>query len=101
MAKVWFVRRRGGEWIAPGGAPAYEQPLAGLIFPLDLGTHRRIEEAAIPEPSLPREDPSALQRVFVEVGSDDLKRHEFSGYEEGFYDSPFSPRTVTRRLPQA
>jgi hypothetical protein len=32
MARVWFVRRRGGQWVAPGGQPAFEMPLADLIF---------------------------------------------------------------------
>lgn len=98
MAKVWFVRRRGGEWIAPGGAPVCERALAELISPLDLATHRILEDKVTPEPALPAANPADLQRVFVEVTPDDLRGCEFSGYREGFYDSPYRPRTVAGRL---
>ncbi len=99
MAKVWFVKRRGEQWIAPGGAPACERPLRQVIFPLDLGTHRRlVDEEPVPEPGMPPEDPSRLQRVMVEVTAADLHDREFSGYEIAFYDSPYSPREVARRL---
>jgi hypothetical protein len=99
MARVWFVRRRGGQWIAPGGKPAFEMPLAELTFPLDLGTHRRGEgDPPVPAPDLPSEDPSALQRVLVEVEPKDLPGLEFSGYAPGIYDSPWSPREAARRL---
>lgn len=98
MAKVWFVRRRGGVWIAPGGAPFCERPLSSLIFPLDLGTHRGIEERVTPEPALPSANPAELERVFVEVGAEDLRGYDFSGYQQGFYDSPYSPGVVARKL---
>jgi hypothetical protein len=98
MAKVWFVRRRGGAWIAPGGAPFCERPLSSLIFPLDLGTHRGLEERVTPEPALPGVDPAELERVFVEVGAEDLRGYDFSGYQQGFYDSPYSPGVVARKL---
>ena len=76
MARVWFVRRHGGQWIAPGGMPAAEHPLSALIFPLDLGTHRRVtDEAPVAAPELPAEPPSALRRVFVEVDDE--------GYPDG------------------
>jgi hypothetical protein len=99
MARVWFVRRRGGEWVVPGGAPAYELPLAALVFPLDIGTHRTVsDDPPIPAPDLPPEDPAALQRVFVEVEPKDLTALDFTGYGVGFYDSPYSPREAVRRL---
>jgi len=99
MARVWFVRRQGGRWVAPGGQPAFDLPLADLIFPLDLATHRRVEDdLPVPAPDLPPEDPAVLHRVFVEVEPKDLQGLEFSGYAPGFYDSPFSPREAARRL---
>lgn len=99
MARVWFVRRLGGQWVAPGGRPAYELPLADLIFPLDLGTHRLLtDERPVPAPQLPAEDCSMLQRVFVEVEPQDLAPLEFTGYASGIYDSPYSPCEVGRRL---
>jgi hypothetical protein len=99
MARVWFVRRRGGQWAAPGARPAFELPLADLIFPLDLGTHRRVDgDPPVPAPDLPAEDPAALQRVLVEVEPKDLTNLEFSGYMPGIYDSPWSPPAAARRL---
>ena len=99
MARVWFVRRQGGVWVAPGGKPAAELPLAELIFPLDLGTHRRVDEdPPVPAPQLPPEDPATLQRVMVEVEPKDLDGLEFSGYAPGVYDSTYSPQEVARRL---
>lgn len=99
MARVWFVRRRGGQWIAPGGTPAAELPLAELIFPLDIGTHRCVSDAAlVPAPEEPPADPDALQRVFIEVDEADLEGQRFTGYQVGIYDSPYSPREVARRL---
>jgi hypothetical protein len=98
MARVWFVRRRGGQWIVPGGEPAYKRPLSALIFPLDLGTHRLlVSEAPTLAPALPPEDPKALQKVIVETTAEDLGE-EFSGYTVGYYDSPYSPREAVRRL---
>jgi len=99
MARVWFVRRQGGQWIAPGGAPAFELPLPSLIFPLDLGVHRTVStERPLPDPDLAAEDPSALQHVFVEVSAADLDGLIFTGYQPGFYDSPYSPSEAARRL---
>jgi hypothetical protein len=99
MARVWFVRRHGGQWIAPGGTPAAEHPLSALVFPLDLGTHRRVtDEAPMPAPELPAEPPSALRRVFVEVEPRDLDGLMLPGYGPGYYDSPYSPAEVARRL---
>ena len=99
MARVWFVRRRGGQWVAPGGTPAYELPLAALIFSLDLGTHRLVtDERPVPAPELAAEPPAELRRVFAEVEPKDLNGLEFTGYVAGFYDSPYSPREVVRRL---
>ena len=73
MARVWFVRRRGGEWVAPGGVPAYEVPLADIVFPLDIGTHRCVSnERPVPAPEEAAVEPAALQRVFVEVDPDEL-----------------------------
>jgi hypothetical protein len=100
MARVWFVRRRGAEWVAPrGGDPACERPLADLVFSLDLGTHRRLsDEAPVSAPSLPHVPPSDLSRVIVETTSGDLAEYPFSGYEVGYYDSPYSPFEAARRL---
>jgi hypothetical protein len=99
MARVWFVRRQGGQWIAPGGAPAFEMPLPALVFPLDLGVHRTVSnERPLPEPELAPEDPSALQRVFVEVDATDLDGLIFTGYQPGYYDSPYGPSEAARRL---
>lgn len=98
MARVWFVRRRGGQWIAPGGRPAYERPLAALVFPLDLGPHRLLtDDLPVGAPELPAEDPAKLAKVIVETSAEDLGE-EFSGYSVGYYDSPYSPREVVRRL---
>lgn len=99
MARVWFVRRRGGQWVAPGGKPAFELPLVDVIFPLDLGPHRLVaDDPPVPATDLPPEDPGALQKVMVEVEPKDLDNLEFSGYAAGVYDSPYSPREVARRL---
>ena len=99
MARVWFVRRRGGQWIAPGGAPAFEQPFAELIFPLDIGTHRAVSnEGPVPAADEPAVAPEALQRVFITVEAHDLEGLTFTGYRPGVYDSPYSPVEVTRRL---
>jgi hypothetical protein len=98
MARVWFARRRGGQWIAPGGRPAYERPLSALIFPLDLAPHRLlVDDFPVSAPELPGEDLAALEKVIVEIDAGDL-RAEFSGYSVGYYDSPYSPREAVRRL---
>lgn len=99
MARVWLVRRRGGQWVAPGGAPRLELPLAELIFPLDIGTHRRVaDDPPVPLADLPAEPPSALEKVLIEVEPRDLDALEFSGYSPGIYDSPYSPQEAVRRL---
>ncbi len=100
MARVWFVRRRGAQWVAPGGAPAFEAPLAEVMFPLDLGTHRSLDadEAPRPAPELGQEPPEALTRVVVEIGAEDVRDREFSGFQPGLYDSPLSPRAAAARL---
>lgn len=101
MAKVWFVRRLGNEWVAPGGQPAYEVPLSSLAFRLDLGPQRLlVDEIPKPAPHLPPEDPSRLTKVIVETVPADLDR-EFTWFQVGFYDSPFSPTEVSRRLEAA
>lgn len=99
MARVWFVRRRGGQWIAPGGTSAFERPFTELVFPLDIGTHRRVsDERPIPAPEEAAVAPSELEHVFVEVDGSDLDGVPFSGYAPGIYDSPYSPREAVRRL---
>lgn len=99
MARVWFVRRQGGLWVAPGGVPAYEMPLSALIFPLDIGTHRLVTgEAPVAAPALPAEAPQALTKVLIEAEPRDLTALEFSGYVAGVYDSPYSPAEAARRL---
>ncbi|MFN8642967.1 MAG: hypothetical protein U0802_15420 [Candidatus Binatia bacterium] len=99
MARIWFVRRRGGEWVAPGGVPAGEIPLADIIFPLDIGIHREASsEPLVPAPEEAAVEPSALQRVFVEVDAEDLVGLRFTGYRPGVYDSPYGPAEVARRL---
>jgi hypothetical protein len=99
MARVWFVRRRGGQWVAPGGKPAAELPLAELIFPLDIGTHRLVpDDPPVPDAQLAVEEPAALQRVLIEVEPKDLHELEFSGYRAGVYDSPYRPDDAAQRL---
>jgi hypothetical protein len=99
MAKVWLVRRRGGQWVAPGGAPAFEAPLAKIQFALDLGIHRRLDdETPLPAPELAPEPPESLERVMVEVGNDDLAQWTLSGFRPGVYDSALSPRAAADRL---
>jgi hypothetical protein len=99
MAKVWFVRRHGGRWIAPGGDPAFNLPLASIQFPLDLGPHRHLgDERPQPAPETAREDPASLQRVMVELFDADLDGRDFSGFRPGFYDSGLSPREAAQRL---
>jgi hypothetical protein len=98
MAKVWFVRREGARWVAPGGRPAFEAPLTQLIFPLDLGPQRLLVDGR-PEPRAdrPPEPPHQLTKVIVEVDPDDLNE-EYTWFEVGFYDSPYTPRVAARRL---
>ncbi len=99
MAKVWFVRRRGAEWIAPGGAPVCQAPLAELIFKLDLGPQRWLShERPAPAAELPREEPQSLTKVMIETGVDDLAGQMLTTYRVGFYDSPYPPSEVSRRL---
>lgn len=99
MARVWFVRRRGGQLIAPGGKPAFEMPLAKILFPLDLGPHRRLaDEVPMPAPELAAQSPEQLQRVIVELDPDDVSDRAFSGYRPGYYDSSLSPRAAAERL---
>ena len=99
MAKVWFVRRSGSQWIAPGGQPAYELPLEQLVFRLDLGPQRWLaDERPRPEPALPPEEPAALRRVIVETSPEDLAAKPFAGYRVGFYDSPYAPKDAAARL---
>jgi hypothetical protein len=99
MARVWFVRRRGGQWIAPGGLPAFEFPFAEIVFPLDIGTHRALSsERVVPAPEDAMAEPASLRRVFVEVDAHDLEGQTFTGYQPGVYDSPYSPTEASRRL---
>src|SRR3954467_11753711 len=99
MARVWFARRRGGQWIAPGGRAAFDLPFAQLIFPLDVGTHRRVEnDPPVPAADLPAEPPAALHKVLIEVDPKDIGGCEFSGYRPGVYDSPYSPTAAAQRL---
>ncbi len=100
MAKVWFVRRRGAQWVAPGGAPALEAPLSELVLPLDLGVHRRLgaDQAPLPAPEISAESPSLLSRVVVEIGPEDVRGRLFSGYQSGVYDSGLSPSAASARL---
>ena len=99
MAKVWFVRREGGRWIAPGGQPRYTLPLADLVFRLDLGPQRWLpDERPDPDDSIPPEDPTTLAKVMIETDPNDLAGSEFTWFRVGFYDSPYSPREAMRRL---
>lgn len=99
MAQVWFVRREGGRWIAPGGKPFAERPLASLVFLLDLGPQRWLpDERPEPAPECPPEDPGRLTKVIVATDPSDLNDLEFTWFCVGFYDSPYSPREVARRL---
>jgi hypothetical protein len=99
MAKVWFVRREGGRWVAPGGRPSFDLPLADLVFKLDLGPQRWLpDERPDPRPDLPAEDVSALEKVMVETEASDLANAELTWFRVGFYDSPYAPREAERRL---
>ncbi len=100
MAKVWFVRRRGTQWVAPGGAPAFEAPLSQILFPLDIGTHRRLDASESPRlaAELPVEPAEALHRVMVELDAGDVVGRDFSGYRPGLYDSALSPTAAAVRL---
>jgi hypothetical protein len=99
MAKVWFARRKRAEWIIPGGKPACEMPLSDLVFKLDLGPQRWVGEARpTPDTTLAPEDPSALEKVFVETALEDIAVREFSNFRVGFYDSPYRPAEVAKRL---
>lgn len=99
MAKVWFVRRRGSQWVAPGGKPAFELPLADILFPLDLGTHRQLEdERPLPAPELDAEAPADLKRVMVELSASEVNGREHSGFVAGIYDSGLSPVAAAARL---
>jgi len=99
MAKVWFVRRHGAEWIAPGGAPAQQAPLSELIFKLDLGPQRWLSsERPVPKPDMSHEQPSRLAKVIVETEPSDLAGQESTTYRVGFYDSPYPPAEAARRL---
>jgi hypothetical protein len=83
-----------------GGRAAFDLPFAELIFPLDVGTHRRIEnDPPLPATDLAAEPPSALHKVLIEVEPKDIAGLEFSGYHPGVYDSPYSPAAV-RAAPQ-
>jgi hypothetical protein len=99
MAKVWFVRRRGGQWIAPGGVPVFEAPLQDLVFKLDIGTHRWLSaEHPTPAPELAGETPNQLTKVVIQTDEGDLRGQISTAFRVGFYDSPYSPREVARRL---
>ena len=99
MAKVWFVRRRGAEWVAPGGAPVLEAPLADLIFRLDIGPQRWLPDDRLqPATELPREDADRLTKIIIETGAGDLTGQECTTYRLGFYDSPYRPADGARRL---
>lgn len=100
MAKVWFARRRGNQWVAPGGAPAFEAPFASLQFPLDIGVHRRLDarDRPLAAGELPPEPPEALQRVVVELDATDVATRLHSGYDPGYYDSALSPAAAAQRL---
>ena len=99
MAKVWFVRRRGAEWIVPGGVPAHEAPFAEVIFKLDVAPQRWLswERPALAS-ELPREAPDRLNKVMIETTTEDLAGQDFTTYKVGFYDSPYPPIEAARRL---
>jgi len=99
MARVWFARRHGGQWIVPGGRPAFDLPFAQLIFPLDVGTHRCVDDdPPVPAPDVSAEPPAVLHKVLIEVEPKDIAGLEFSGYRPGIYDSPYSPAAAAQRL---
>lgn len=99
MARIWFVRRQGNLWVAPGGNPACELPLKDVIFKLDLGPHRWLaHERPHPAPALRLENPGRLRKVIVEVLPADLADLPFSAFRAGYYDSPYPPAEAARRL---
>ena len=96
MARVWFVRAE-HRLVGVGGGPAYEGPLEGFIWRLDLGLHRFHGEHPIQHVSA--QAPTEFRRgdlVLVEVTAQDLG--DTSGYGAGFYSSPHSPQEAIRRL---
>lgn len=99
MAKVWFVRREGGRWVAPGGQAQYNLPLNELVFRLDLGPQRWLTDER-PEPcaDLAAEATAQLDKVIVETEPSDLVGAEFTWFRVGYYDSPYSPSEAKRRL---
>ncbi|HVN87000.1 MAG TPA: hypothetical protein VMW17_19390 [Candidatus Binatia bacterium] len=99
MAKVWFVRRNGAEWVAPGGVPACQVPLSDLTFKLDLGPQRWLSsECPMWARELPQEEWSRLSKVLVETDASDLSGKVATTYRVGFYDSPYPPVEAARRL---
>jgi hypothetical protein len=96
MAKVWFARRQ-NRLVALGGKPVYEGDLEALIWPLDIGLHRYYtnKPPAIEDEPLPKEF-SPDDVVLVEVTKDDVVAG--INYQEGFYSSPYSPKTAMQRL---
>lgn len=100
MANVWFVQRIGGVWKKVGEQPAFQRPLAELIFRIDLGPQRR--QAIAPEPADETTDGvTPRTKVVVEVTEDDVREAYFGGYFPGWYDSPYAALEVGRRLSQA
>lgn len=96
MAKVWFARRQ-NRLVALGGKPVCEGDLEALIWPLDLGLHRyhtdqklAVEDEPLPEEFTPQDV------VLVQVTKDDVIAG--TNYKEGFYSSPYSPKTAKQRL---
>jgi len=99
MARVWFARREGEQWVVPGGRPAFEAPLEQLVFKLDLGPQRWLPGERIhPRPDEQRAAPEQLQKVIVETTPEDLRSLTFTTFQAGLYDCPYSPREVARRI---
>ncbi len=96
MAKVWFARRQ-NRLVALGGKPVCEGDLEALIWPLDLGLHRYHpdQKLAVEDEPLPQEF-TPQDVVLVQVTKDDVIAG--TNYKEGFYSSPYSPKTATQRL---
>ncbi len=98
MAKVWFVRRRGAQWVAAGRTPVHEAALADLVFKLDLHPNRWLAaERPVAASATGQGGPDVGTRVIVETSPEDL-RGPFTTYKVGFYDSPYPPPEAAHRL---
>jgi hypothetical protein len=91
MARVWVVYREGLRLVGQVVAHVALEP---AVAKLDIAPWRLFTTA--PPDEATAKAASVRRRVLVEVREED--RGEFSGFDPGFYESPFSPEEVSRRL---